>query len=661
MASSLLYSDCYGDVYKYKKDEDIHLVKIIKSNNLKSKNKLETLDAMKKLTLNTCKNLSEYIDFYFNDNNDFEILMEYDEDSEFEKKIKYNKENHLNFEEDYKWSLAIQILNLLKYIQQNKNFKIEINPSKILLMNNGILKIFDYGMDLISNMGLSSSILQNLNDDYITPPEYMKEDIKKIDEDSANIWKAGCIIYELFTLNHVFYFESMFDMQVKLSNFKGIYEIDSKYDNDFKLLLSKMLIAEPEKRATVDELLNCEIIKLWNNNILEKERLEKQLINASIFTFKQSILKNSLKDSIRQIKNQNEMMENDNYEILKLTMSKNKELNEDKGNINYLKQTGKFGDGIEKENENVKNKDFKEILMAEKIKKEGKNIGIIEKNNYNYNNPFRINNYLNNNEKLKVINKKNDMKNNKELFKLKVDKNNDTKNNKEILKLKVDKNIQKERERTPLCETKNNRYFLDVDKNMVDNKNKSKPKNKENKSKDFLPKVKNIFPQNRVAISNDWKVNFNKNNNINNINLTKKTEQVLKLFKVKKINKNEDTNKLKKPNNNYNNKLSSMTNSQIDAIINNMLHRQNINIINKIQKSKNFIKSNNNINNINNINNNKNAINISKPFENKMKIKQIPFNKPLKNLPFNKNTKISYGTVEYKTRKGKGTKFFVKK
>ena len=43
MASSLLYSDCYGDIYKYKKDEDIHLVKIIKSNNLKSKNKLEKI------------------------------------------------------------------------------------------------------------------------------------------------------------------------------------------------------------------------------------------------------------------------------------------------------------------------------------------------------------------------------------------------------------------------------------------------------------------------------------------------------------------------------------------------------------------------------------------------------------------------------------------
>ena len=309
-----------------------------------------------------------------------------------------------------------------------------------------------------------------------------------------------------------------------------------------------------------------------------------------------------------------------------------------------MKQTGKFGDGQENENDNNKKKDFKEILLAEKSKKENKNIGIIDKinYNYNYNNPFRINNYLKNDEKMKMINKPNFMKNSKEIF-----------------KLKIDKNIPKEREKTPLHETKNNRYFLDVDKNENNNKNKSKPKNKENKSKDFLPKLKNPLAQNSIVNSKDLKMNINKNN-MNNINLTKKTEQVLKLFKVKKIKKYDDTNKFKKQNNNYNNKLSSMTNSQIDAILNNILHKQNANIINKIQKNKYFIKNNNNNNN--NINNNfKNIININKPFENKMKIKQIPFNKPLKNLPINKNSKISYGTVEYKTRKGKNTKYFVKK
>ena len=316
---------------------------------------------MKNLSLYINPNLSEYIDFYFNKNGDLEILMEYEEDSEFESKINYNKINRRTFEEDYIWSLTIQLLKLLKYIQQNKDITIDINPSKILLMNNGSLKIFDYGMDLIANMGLSSSILQKIN--YITPPEYIKDEIKLLNEDAANIWRAGCIIYELCTLNHLFEFESMFDMEVKLSNFKDNFKIsiNNKYSNDFNILLSKMLIIEPEKRATIDELLNCEFITKRNNAILEKDNLEKKLINAIIFTFKQSLLKSSLKESIRQIKNQNEMMENDNYEILKLTLSKNKELNDNDKNIDYLKQTGLFGNGKEKEEENniIINDDFK--------------------------------------------------------------------------------------------------------------------------------------------------------------------------------------------------------------------------------------------------------------------------------------------------------------
>jgi serine/threonine protein kinase len=107
-------------------------MKKIKSKNLKSKNNFDILDTMKKLSSNINKNLSKYIDFYFNENGDFEILMEYDEDSEFELKVEYNIENHRTFDEDYIWSLTIQLLNLLKFIQQNEDFNIDMNPSKIL-------------------------------------------------------------------------------------------------------------------------------------------------------------------------------------------------------------------------------------------------------------------------------------------------------------------------------------------------------------------------------------------------------------------------------------------------------------------------------------------------------------------------------------------------
>ena len=629
MSSSLLYSDIYGDVYKQKKDGSLYLVKIIKSKNLKSKNNMDTLDSMKKLSLIVNQNLSEYVDFYFNENGDFEILMEYDEDSEFELKIKYNIENHRNFEEDYIWSLIIQILNLLKFIQQNEDIKIEINPSKILLMNNGSLKIFDYGMDLISNIGLSSSI--SPNNDYTTPPELVKEDTKIIDENSANIWRAGCIIYELCTLQHVFEFESMFDMQIKLSQFTGVYKlnIDNKYSDDLQILLSKMLIAEPEKRATIDELLNFDIIKKKNDNLFEKEDLEKKLLKASIFTFKQSILKNSLKESIRQIKNQNEMMEYDNYELLKFSLSKNKDLENIDENVNYLKQTGFFGKG--EENEFTQKDDFKKKLMSEKMKKENKNI-------FNYNNPYRI---MNNNFIIEEYKYNNDIKK-------KINKKNIKDNKKEIIKLKVGNNyIEKLRDKTPVIENKTKNYFLNVDKNINIINNKNKSKNKERKNNNIFPRIDNPREPSNIFISKELKKNYNNINNINNVNLVKKTEQVLKLFNKNKVKKTNGTNKQMKQNNKPN--ISSMDNSQIDFILNKILHNQNVRLVNKIQ------------NNANNINN-KNLIHLNKPTNNKIKLKLVSKDKNFINVSnkLNKKNNAPYGTMKHRKINEQKPNYFLK-
>ena len=648
MSSYLLYSDCYGDVYKVTKNDEINLVKIIKSNNLKTKNQIDTLNNMKNLSLHINPNLSEYVDFYFDENGDFEIYMEYDEDSEFKLKIDYNKENHRTFEEDYIWNLTIQILNLLKYIQKNKDIKIDINPSKILLMDNGTLKVFDYGLELISNMGLSCSISQNI--DNTMPPELVNEENKSIDENAINIWKAGCIIYQLITLKEVFEFESIFDMQMKLSEFKGVYDIniDSKYSEDFKILLSKMLIAEPEKRATVDELLNCEIIRKRNLNILEKEKLEKKLLTASILTFKQSILKSSIKDSLRQIQNQNEMMENDKYEILKFSLGKNSEIdninkNLDIGNKeinfcnNYLKQTGFFGGGSDEAKKSVKIDDFREKIIAEKLRKEKENLGIIDKKDFNYYNPYR-------NKNNDIIIKENENEYNNDNI-LNIDKHNNKGNKQEIIKLN---NFEKEKEITPSDVTKNKRYYLDKDKNINSIKTRAKPKNK-----DTLPKLNNHFNSPNVIISKELKKN--NNNIINNNNLVKKTENILNLLNKQKGKKFDGTNKRKKLLNNNN--LSSMSNAQIDAILNNILHKQNIKLVNKIQKQAVNLGNNN-------INKN-NLANLNKPTDNKIKLKPIPIAKPLNNLQNagnNKNNKkVTYGTVEYKSKKGKNTKHFPKK
>ena len=65
-----------------------------------------------------------------------------------------------------------------------------------------------------------------------------------------------------------------------------------------------------------------------------------------------------------------------------------------------------------------------------------------------------------------------------------------------------------------------------------------------------------------------------------------------------------------------------MTNEQIDVILNKILHKQNVKLVNKIQR---------NGNNFNNLNN-KNINNLNRPQEKKIKLKMIPQNKNINKI-----------------------------
>ena len=111
-------SDDYGKIEKVMNNEDgsFSLMRILNKKYLKSKIESETLNELEKLASLSHQNLSKIKEYFFTENT-FNIIMEYDEDSEFKNKIKYNVDNHLSFEENYIWSLTIQLLNILKFIQ----------------------------------------------------------------------------------------------------------------------------------------------------------------------------------------------------------------------------------------------------------------------------------------------------------------------------------------------------------------------------------------------------------------------------------------------------------------------------------------------------------------------------------------------------------------
>ena len=451
---SLLYSNDYGqiDKVKFKENDSIFLMKRTNKKYLKYKNENQTIGEIEKLNSINHQNLAEYKTFFF-DKNNFYILMEYDDESELKGKVEYNIKNHLSFEENYLWSLTIQLLNLLKFIQENPEIDFNFTSINILLMNNGTLKIYDYSKNYKKLIYNEDSWIMDI---FTLPPEILK-DSKNIDKNAVNIWKAGCIIYELCTLHPPFDGNNAKEIALKI--LEGKYEqIGVKYSNDFNILLSKMLIVDPKKRSTATELLSYDIIKKRNVEI------EDIKINSNLFTFK----KTNFKVTLRQKKSQREMMENDKFEIMKFTLSQknleNSENIESTGHFNFNEKINCF------DKNEFNNDDFKQRIIEENKKK-----GIIENNNFNYNNPYRNNINLNIKKKnsesnAQNLNKKNKINNNNINFDNKKHQKIECKNkpiNKPSNKftLKNDKDNlsenKKERQKTPNEIIKKNNFFED--------------------------------------------------------------------------------------------------------------------------------------------------------------------------------------------------------
>lgn len=648
--------DEYGkiDLVKNEKDDSLYLMKIISKRLLKNKNESYVLEQMENLSSLEHQNLSKFKDFFFTENS-FNIIIEYEEDCALKQKIKYNIDNHLSFEENYIWSLTIQLLNLVKFIKENKNIDFNLSISNLLLMNNGLLKLYNYGNELISNQDYSSTI-QNF--DYNIPPEYFNDDgSNNINADSSNIWIAGCIIYELCSSKHPFSGESKREYINKV--IKGEYQpIEIKYSDDFNKLLSKMILTDPNKRASIDELLNSEIIKSRNIEVDDLKASDNININ---FTFK----KNNLKETKRQKQSINEMFQNDKYEIMKFTLS-HKDGLPIYGEEDFdLVETGKFNINQNYNiiiNENNRNNDFKNKIIEEQNKKDR----IIENNNFNYNNPYR------NNNKNPINNQVRNSKDNNLLRGNKNNKNNNINNlkNKDIVNDRyMMNNFRKDRQKTPKDANKRNNFWNDADNNKRinnnfisnENKSKSKSKNKENTNKKLVyphPIKSNQIKNNINVIfgSNEGKFgNKPKNNNKNDIK--ERTEQVLNMNKKYKIttDKNNNDNKKKYP------AISNMQNlheNNVDKIINQIMSKKNSKNMKKkkinhnINNKMDFLKYNFDYGSYGGENYDKKILNNNYIIKKEPAIKAANF---LPNITYGKNNKIKieYGVVKYNSDNNK--------
>ena len=237
-----------------KKDGKIYAMKSVNIGKLDNKEKEAALNEVRILASLSHPNIIGYKDaFYDERSKSLNIVMEYADDGDISHKIKENLKRRLRFEESTLWEWIIQILEGIKYLHDNKIMHRDLKCANIFLMKNGQLKIGDLN---VSKLAKSHMARTQTGTPFYLAPEIWKDTPY---DNKCDIWSVGCIIYELCTSRPPFRGTSLKELCRNVMT--GYYLPITGYSNDMKEIISYMLKVDPKKRYSIDELLNCEIIK----------------------------------------------------------------------------------------------------------------------------------------------------------------------------------------------------------------------------------------------------------------------------------------------------------------------------------------------------------------------------------------------------------------
>ena len=354
-----------------KQDNKQYAMKSVNINNLNEKEKLCSLNEIRILSSLNHPNIIGYHEAFFDTKTrTLNIVLEYAEGGDLHQKIKNNIKAHLHFTEKTIWDWIIQILEGLKYLNDNKIMHRDLKCANIFISKDKILKLGDLNLSIIAKKGMAKT---KTGTPYYCSPEIWKDlsyDYK------SDIWSVGCIIYELCMLKPPFRGTSLKDLGLKV--IKGKYfPVIKYYNDDIRKIISKMLVVDPNKRASVDELLNSDILinKISNvrkNIIIDKVKIGKKSKKVNLMeTIK---LPRNLKDINNKLpkkryRAENEMMENDEYETMKAfyfrevknQMNNNDNINNDdilNNNIIKFNQKDNHLKGINKNRQKSDEKDM---------------------------------------------------------------------------------------------------------------------------------------------------------------------------------------------------------------------------------------------------------------------------------------------------------------
>ena len=266
-----------------------------------------------------------------------------------------------------------QLITSLQYIHSKKIIHRDIKLDNILIDLNNNIKLCDFGVGKIYN---------NINDkftDQCGTPAYIAPEIllnKSYNGPPVDIWSSGVVLYAMLSGTVPFKSNNIKDLHNIIIN--GSYKKIDFVSNDANNLIQKLLQVNPQKRISIQEILNHPWICSDNN--CEDNNINHINKNFSLFTKSEIILLSKENLDYRNC-DKNEIIEN--FTLKNLYTINDKENKDIFTKSNIL---APFSSSIDSKNLNDKS-----ALLNSEIEVENENLNFNENANI-LNRQYELNN-----------------------------------------------------------------------------------------------------------------------------------------------------------------------------------------------------------------------------------------------------------------------------
>ncbi|XP_037701990.1 serine/threonine-protein kinase Nek10 isoform X3 [Choloepus didactylus] len=212
----------------------------------------------------------------FLENDRLYIVMELIEGAPLGEHFSSLKEKQHRFAEERLWKIFIQLCLALRYLHKEKRIvHRDLTPNNIMLGDKDKVTVTDFG--LAKQKQENSKLTSVVGTILYSCPEVLKSEPYG---EKADVWAAGCILYQMATLDPPFYSTNMLSLATKIV--EAVYEPvpEGIYSEKVTDTISRCLTPDAEARPDIVEVssvISDVMMKYLDNLSTSQLALEKKL------------------------------------------------------------------------------------------------------------------------------------------------------------------------------------------------------------------------------------------------------------------------------------------------------------------------------------------------------------------------------------------------